>query len=39
MSATAFSLFCLLHSPDIDDFDDVWAEMRVLAQALIAGAY
>jgi len=39
MSATAFSLFRLLHSPDLDDFDDVWSEMRALAQALIAGAY
>lgn len=39
MSRTAFSLFRLLHSPDLDDFDAVRGEMRALAQALIAGAY
>lgn len=39
MSTTAYTLFRLLHSPDLDDFDDVWGEMRALAQVLIAGAY
>jgi hypothetical protein len=39
MSRTAYALFHLMYSPDLDDFDDVWGEMRALAQALIAGAY
>jgi hypothetical protein len=39
MSSTAFELFRLTYSPDIEDIGDLWARMREIAANLISGEY